>query len=357
MKLKDNAYYDLVAPTSMGVRLTPENGQPVHTSYLFQMQSTSAESNVLNISASLGRRVKVLTRFVKESPISNFIQADLRRRNIEFEAKYVSQDGPWGVRHQFNVADSGYGIRGPRVYNDRAGEVGRYIEDTDFDLDKLFDKDGVKILHLSGLIAALSETTSKACLNLARRAKQAGTVVSFDLNFRASFWKNREKELRDIFTQIAECSDILIGNEEDFQLCLGVKGPEAGGKNISSKMQNFSEMILGIQKQFPQTKLFATTMREVVSANLHKWGAICLEGDNLYKIEPREIGVLDRIGGGDGFVGGLLYGLIKGWETEKCVQFGWASGALVVTMQTDYASPVNEEQVFSAYEGNARVKR
>ena len=90
MKLKDDAYYDLVAPTSMGVRLTPENGQPVHTSYLFQMQSTSAESNVLNISASLGRRVKVLTRFVKESPISNFIQADLRRRNIEFE------DGPWG---------------------------------------------------------------------------------------------------------------------------------------------------------------------------------------------------------------------------------------------------------------------
>ena len=357
MEFKQNAKYALVVPTSMGVRITPQNRQPVHVSRLFTMQATSAESNVLGVSASLGLKTKVLTTFVKDSPIARFIKDDLSRRHIEYEGAEVEQGGPWGYRHQFNIADCGYGKRGPRVTNDRAGEVGRTLNVKDFDLKRLFGDEGVKVLHLSGLIAAMSPETGEFCLQLAETAKQYGTVVSFDLNFRASFWKGREKELREIFSRIAAASDILIGNEEDFQLALGIQGPESGGKDIAAKIDSFKGMIMNVKAAYPNAKVFATTLRQVVSANEHLWGAILLSGDEWHVIEPRPIQVYDRIGGGDGFVSGMLYGFIKGWEAEKCAQFGWASGALVTTLETDFAEPADEEQIWSIWEGNARVKR
>ena len=355
--LKSDFKYSLMVATSMGIRITPVNGQPVHSSKLFEMQATSAETNVASIASHLGLPVKVLTTFVKDSPIAQLIKADLRARNMEFEGPEVAQGDPWGYRHQFNIADSGFGTRGPRVLNDRAGEVGRTLNVKDFDLEKLFVKEGVQILHLSGLIGALSPETSEFCLQLARYAKKTGTRISFDLNYRASFWKGREKELREIFTEIASVSDILIGNEEDFQLCLGVEGPEAGGKGIEAEIEGFKAMINRVKAAFPNASVYATTLREVISVNEHMWGAIMLDGDDWQVIMPRKINVLDRIGGGDGFVGGLLYAILKGWPAEQWPQFGWASGALATTFLTDYAQPADEEQVWSVWGGNARVKR
>ena len=225
MEIKKNYKYALMAPTSMGVRICPENGQPVASADMFRMQATSAESNVISIAAYLGMPTKVLTTFVKGSPIADFIKRNLRARGIDYEGAEVEQGGPWGYRHQFNIADSGYGSRGPRVCNDRAGEVGRTLNIKDFDLDRIFGEEGVAILHLSGLIGALSPETSQFCLELARAAKKYGTLISFDLNYRATFWKGREDELHAIFSEIASLSDILVGNEEDFQLCLGLEGP------------------------------------------------------------------------------------------------------------------------------------
>src|SRR5450830_2199655 len=138
MQLREKFTYALLIPTSMGVRITPPERQPVHTSSLFQMQSTSAESNVGQIAASLGMRVKLLTAFVKDSPIARFIKDDLRKRSLEYEGPELPQGGPWGFRHQFNIADSGFGSRGPRVWNDRAWEVGLDLDVKDFDLDQLF---------------------------------------------------------------------------------------------------------------------------------------------------------------------------------------------------------------------------
>jgi 2-dehydro-3-deoxygluconokinase len=357
IQLKKDFSWSLLVPTSMGVRLTPVNGQPVHSSDTFTLQVTSAETNVASIPAYLGMPVKVLTTFVKDSPIAQLIKNNLSSRHMAYEGKELPQGGPWGYRHQFNIADSGYGSRGPRVQNDRAGEVGRTLNVKDFDLERIFGKEGVQIVHLSGLIGALSSETSTFCLELARAAKKYGTCISFDLNYRASFWKGREKELREIFTEIASVSDILIGNEEDFQLCLGIKGPDAGGKNIAEQIESFKEMINRVKKAFPNASVFATTLREVENVNSHRWGAIMLEGMNWHIVEPREIHVLDRIGGGDGFVGGLLHGILKGWEPAKWAQFGWASGALATTFLTDYAQPADEEMVWSIWEGNARVKR
>jgi len=347
----------MVVPTSMGVRITPVNAQPVHCSHMFMMQVTSAESNVASVASYLGLPVKVLTTFVKDSPISRMIKDNLAGRHMAFEGAEIEQGGPWGYRHQFNIADAGYGSRGPRVHNDRAGEVGKTLNVKDFDLVRLFEKEGVQILHLSGLIAALSSDTGNFCLELARKAKKHGTRISFDLNYRASFWKNREKELSATFKEIASASDILVGNEEDFQLCLGIKGPEEGGKDLASKIESFKDMISRVKKSYPGTSVFATTLRQVISTNEHLWGAILLEGDNWHIAEPREIHVLDRIGGGDGFVGGMLYAILRGWDPEKWIQFGWAAGALATTVVTDYGEPADEDQVWSIWKGNARVRR
>ncbi|MDU0967989.1 MAG: PfkB family carbohydrate kinase [Actinomycetaceae bacterium] len=357
MKLRDNAKWDLVVPTSMGVRLVPDNRQSVHVSDHFTLQATSAESNVASIPSYLGKNVKVLTKFVAGSPISQFIAANLRARGIDYEGAWVEQGGAWGYRHQFNIADSGFGGRGPRVWNDRAGEVGLTMEASEFDLDRLFTTDGVKILHLSGLIAALSPQTSHLCVELAHAAKAAGTVVSFDLNYRASFWKGREDELSAAFADIASLCDILYGNEEDFQLCLGIEGPKAGGDDLEAKIDAFGQMIDRIHQAYPDAHYIGTSLREVVSANHHKWGMILWNDGDLHVAPLRDIDVLDRIGGGDGSVGGVLYGILSGWDAKKCMQFGWATGALAATSATDYAAPADEEQVWSVWEGNARVKR
>ena len=349
--------YSLVVPSSMGVRLTPLDSQPFHCSERFEMQATSAETNVACVVSSLGLPVKVLTAFVKESPVAQFIKHSLRSRGMEMEGPEFEQEHPWGLRHQINMADSGWGARGPRVQNDRAGEVGRELTAADFDLERIFCEEGVDVVHLSGLIAALSSKTSAFCLEVARVAQENGSKVSFDLNYRASFWKGREEELSATFAEIASRADILMGNEEDFQLCLGMEGPEEGGTGLEEKIEAFKEMIERVQVAYPNASWFGTTLREVQSANRHLWGALVSHAGAWEIIKPREIGVLDRIGGGDGFVGGLLYGILKGWSVDKCTQFGWASGALAATMLTDYVQPVDEEQLWNIWEGNARVKR
>ena len=211
IELRNDAKYSLIIPTSMGIRLTPVDHQPFHCSDTFKMQATSAESNVGSVSSFLGLPVKILTAFVKDSPVARFIKDDLARRHMDYEGPEFVQDTPWGVRHQINMADSGWGSRGPRVQNDRAGEVGRKLNVKDFDLERIFGDEGAKVVHMSGLIAALSEETSQFCLEIARVAKKHGSRIAFDLNHRASFWAGREDELSAAFKEIASLADILIG--------------------------------------------------------------------------------------------------------------------------------------------------
>ena len=341
----ENKRYAIAALTSMGLRITPQDRRSVHNSSLFYLQATSAETNVLNVASSLGRECLALTKFVAGSPMADLIKRQLRARNISFEGADVPQGGPWGYRHQFNIADSGFGLRAPRVWNDRAGEVGRTLNAGDFDLERIFGREGVAVLHLSGLIAALSPETTRCCVEVAKTAKRYGTLVSFDLNHRDSFWKGREEELGAAFREIASVSDILIGNEEDFQLCLGFSGPEAGGRELGSKVGRFRGMIEQVREDYPNARACATTLREVISANEHLWGAVLWADGQWYVEEPRSIPVLDRIGGGDGFAGGLLYGVLNGWPPEKWLQFGWASGVLAASSLNDYAEPADEKQI------------
>lgn len=357
MKLKQDCQHALVIPTSMGTRLTPLNGQPFHCSTHFQMQVTSAESNVGSILSYLGLPVQVLTAFVKDSPISRLIKDNLASRHMSYQGPEFDQGGPWGYRHQINFADSGAGSRRPRVANDRAGEVGRMLRAEDFDLERIFSREGAQFVHLSGLIAALSTATSQFCLEVARVAKANGTRISFDLNHRATLWQGREEELREVFVEIASLTDVLVGHESHFQLCLGIESPPRDETPVGDRIDRFQQVIGQAKEKFPDTSLFATTLREVLNANLHQWGAIVTSGDRCHVMEPRAITVLDPIGGGDGFMGGLLYGIIRGWELEKAAQFGWASGALATTLLTDYAQPADEQQVWDIWEGKAWVQR
>ena len=364
MKLQD-ALWDLVVPSSVGVRLTPENRQQfAHSSRLF-MQATSAETNVASVISGLGLRAKVLTKFVEGSPVASFIRSDLRARSLDVEGPTIPQGGAWGYRHQFNLADCGFGARGPRVWNDRAGEVGTSMRAQDFDLDRIFTQERVKIVHISGLIAALSEKTGKMCIDIVKYAKAHDSIISFDLNYRQSFWDGREDELSTVFREIAAMSDILFGNEEDFQLALGIPGPETGGGNLEP--EGFQQMIGRVRNTYPQAKYIATTLRKVLSANRHLWGMMLWRdeaadilnpknGQFLFA-DPREIEVLDRIGGGDASIGGLLYGILRGFPPEECLRFAWGCGALVAGNITDYLLPADEDQVWNAWSGNARVRR
>ena len=199
------------------------------------------------------------------------------------------------------------------------------------------------ILDRQVLRPAIRETTALGAAYL------AGLAVGV--------WKDREEELSEAFHQIASLADVLVGNEEDFQLCLGFTGPEAGGKDLSAKIDSFKAMIRQVKAKYSNAQVYATTLRQVISANEHLWGALMLADDQWYVEEPRAIPVMDRIGGGDGFTGGLLYGILKGWEASKWVQFGWATGVLAASSLNDYAEPADEKQVWDIYAGNARVQR
>ena len=300
----------------------------------------------------------MLTTFVKDSPIARFIKDNLAGRHMDYEGKEVEQGGPWGYRHQFNLADSGFGSRGPRVHNDRAGEVGRTLNVKDFDLDRIFGKEGVQIVHLSGLIGALSPETSTFCLELARAAKKYGTRISFDLNYRASFWKGREKELRDIFTEIAGVADILVGNEEDFQLCLGIEGPEAGGKGLAGQDRQLQGHDRAGEEGLPQRlglrhHAARGRQRQPPPAGAPSWPRATTGTSSSRARSPCSTASAAATASS----AACSTPSCKGWEPEKWVQFGWATGALATTLLTDYAQPADEEQVWSIWQGNARVKR
>ncbi len=358
MELKKNCKNALLIPTSMGVRLNPIDRQPLNTADTFKAVVSSAESNVATPIAYLGLPVKALTAVVKGSPISQLIWNDLAKRHIQVEAAMFDQGGPWGYRHQINYADCGYGARGPEVFNDRAGEVGRMMDASQFDLERIFVDEGVQLLHISGLFAALSPQSARFCLKLIELAKANGTRISFDVNYRASFWQHREGELSKVFKEIASNADILfVGYGPDLPIALGVECVDYESETLFEDFEPFKEMVARIRAAYPNAQWISTTMRKVIDANSHLWGAMLSAGNDFHIAEPRPISVLDRIGGGDGYAAGKLYGLLRGWSPEKCMRFGWANGAFAVSVFTDYTLPSSEEQLWQIWHGNALIKR
>lgn len=338
--------YAIVSPTSLGIRITPTRFFPVFGSNEFFLQATSAESNTLSVPASLGLRVKALARFEEGDPVSELIRRDMHSRGIECEGPSVPNGGPWGERHPLNIAEQGFGLRGPRVCNDRSGELGRALSAEEFDLRRLFERDGAEILHLSGLVCSLSEETARFCLGLVKLAKDCGTKVSFDTNYRPSLWKGKEETLLCVFDEIASRSDILFGG--DVLLEKREHAAPFFGRTFASeedRIEGTEFLLRRTHEGYPDAEVLVSTMREVLSVNRHSFGAAACERGKITLLPPREMPVLDRIGGGDAFVGGFLYGTVKGWSMEEKLSFGCGCAAFVSGLQDDYGLPVSEEEI------------
>jgi 2-dehydro-3-deoxygluconokinase len=248
-------------------------------------------------------------------------------------------------------------MRAPVVFYNRCNEAAAQLKPGDFDWEKIFGG-GVRWFHSGGIFAALSKTTPELIIEGMEAAKKAGAIVSLDLNYRAKLWNilgGHERAL-EVIGRIVKNVDVLIGNEEDLQLGLGIPGPEVAA---SSKLDpsTFFGMIDRVRAQHPQIKVVATTLREVHSTNRHSWGAVAWIDGKTYVSPTCELDVVDRVGGGDGFAAGLIFGMLTGEEPEECVRLGWAHGALLTTFPGDTTMATVEQVRSLAKGGSARIQR
>jgi 2-dehydro-3-deoxygluconokinase len=320
---------------------------------------SGGEYNVAaNLSDCFGLKTAVATAMVRY-PIGELVQGRVRETGVTPFYKWFDHDGVRGPNIATVYSDRGMGVRAPVVFYNRANEAGALLKPGDFDWAGIF-KGGVRWFHSGGIFASLSETTSELIIEAMKAAKAAGAVTSFDLNYRAKLWKTVGGEQRAVQTlrRIVEHVDCLIGNEEDLQKGLGVKGPEVT-KKADSKLdpEVFFGMIDATVKAFPHVKMVATTLREVHSTNRHDWGAVLWLVGQRYVSPTAQLDVLDRIGGGDGFAAGLIYGLINGRPPEEALRLGWAHGALLTTFPGDVTMARLEEVEAFAKGGSARVQR
>jgi len=271
--------------------------------------------------------------------------------------KHFKHNGVNGPNMATVYSDRGFGVRAPVVFYNRSNEAGAQLKPGDFDWDAIFSG-GVRWFHSGGIFAALSETTGEVIIEGIRAAKAAGAIVSFDLNYRAKLWNiwgGQEKAV-SVIHRIVENVDVLVGNEEDLQLGLGIPGPEMKAKSKLDPSTFFGmiDRVVGI---YPQIKIVATTLREVHATNHHSWGAVAWIDGQTYQSPTCELHILDRVGGGDGFASGFFYGLLTGEAEQEAVNLGWAHGALLTTFPGD-TSMASVEQVRSfAKGGSARIQR
>jgi len=264
------------------------------------------------------------------------------------------------VRNRLNFTERGFGVRDAVGVSDRGHTAAGQLKPGDFDWNQIFGKVGARWLHVGGIFAALSDTTPKLVIEAVQAAKQHGTIVSYDLNCRSSLWKSigGQKRAQEVNREIAKHVDVMIGNEEDFTACLGFE-VEGVDENISTiDVSAFKKMIERAVKEFPNFKVTATTLRAVKSATRNDWGAICWAGGKFYEAPNREdLEILDRVGGGDSFASGLIYGFMKFNDPQKAVNYGAAHGALAMTTPGDTSMATLKEVETVVQCGSARVQR
>jgi 2-dehydro-3-deoxygluconokinase len=322
-----------------------------------EIHVSGGEYNVAaNLADCFGLRTGIATAMV-DYGIGELVQTRVRETGVTPFYKWFEHDGVRGPNIATVYSDRGQGVRAPVVFYNRSNEAGALLKPGDFDWAKLF-AGGVRWFHSGGIFAALSETTSELIVEGMQAAKAAGAVTSFDLNYRPKLWASvgGPERARQVLRRIVGNVDALFGNEEDLQKGLGIAGPEVATK-ATLDPDTFFMMIDRVVEQQPHVKLVATTLREVHSTNRHDWAAVLwLEGQRF--VSPTcELDVLDRIGGGDGFASGLVYGLLSGRSPEEALRLGWAHGALLTTFPGDVTMCRREEVEAFARGGSARVQR
>lgn len=296
-----------------------------------------------------------------DSPLGGLINERVRAMGVTPFYKDFEHDGVRGPNMATVYSDQGCGVRAPVVFYNRSNEAAAMLKAGDFDWDSIF-AGGCRWFHSGGIFAALSKTTPEVIIEGMKAAKAAGAIVSFDLNYRQKLWAlyegadKAEKLAQETLRPIVEHCDVLVGNEEDLQKGLGLSGQDV---EKSSKLDPsaFFGMMESVAKELPQVKAVATTLREVVNTNRHNWSAVLWLDGKTYQAPETELTVLDRVGGGDGFASGLIYGLLGGRDPQTALNLGWAHGALLTTYPGDTTmATVGEVEAFAAG-GSARIQR
>ncbi|MDR0602359.1 MAG: sugar kinase [Treponema sp.] len=358
----NGAAYDLLALGALVTRLDP-GVVPFEEADNYTLHVSGGEYNVAaNLASCFGMRTAIASAMV-DYPIGRRIEAAVRRAGVASYYKRFAHDGVRGPNMAIVWSDRGYGARAPVVFYNRSGEAAGQLAPGSFDWDAILGT--VRWFHTGGIFSALSPSTSELVVEAMRAAKKAGAVVSFDLNYRAKLWAaagfspgaeggGPEKILR----RIAAYVDVLVGNEEDLQKGLGLRGPDVGtGGGDRLDPSAFFAMMEKVVSDFPNIRAVATTLRDVHSANRHSWSAVLwIDGKN-YRAPVAELDVYDRVGGGDGFAAGLFYGFLSGKDPEEALRLGWAHGALLTSTPGD-VSMVRRDQVEAfASGGSARIQR
>jgi 2-dehydro-3-deoxygluconokinase len=290
-------------------------------------------------------------------PVGDLIAERVRAMGVRPFYKYFRHNGVNGPNMATVYSDRGFGVRAPVVFYNRANEAGAMLKPGDFDWGAIFAA-GVRWFHSGGIFAALSETTGQLIAEAMKAAKAAGAITSFDLNYRAKLWNiwgGHERAL-SVIASIVEHVDILVGNEEDLQMGLGISGPEVATKSKLDPSAFFN-MIEKALAKYPRLKILATTLREVPSSSWHKWSAVAWIDGRTYVAPTVDLDVFDRVGGGDGFASGFFYGLLTGEEPEEALKLGWAHGALLTTYPGDTTMATLDQVRAFATGGSARIQR
>lgn len=330
---------------------------PFHKATVWNVHPSGGEYNVAaNLSDCFRMRTGVVSAMV-DYPIGDLIAERVRAMGIKPFYKRFAHNGVNGPNMATIYSDQGHGMRAPVVFYNRANEAAAQLKPGDFDWKAILGE-GVRWLHSGGIFAALSETTGEVIIEAMKAAKAAGVVTSFDLNYRAKLWNiwGGPERAQSVIKRIVEHVDVLVGNEEDLQLGLGVPGPKVAAKSKLDPSVFFG-MIDDVAQKYPQIKVVATTLREVHSTNRHSWGAVAWINGQTYTSPTCDLDVYDRVGGGDGFAAGLFYGLLTGEEPAEAVKLGWAHGALITTFPGDTTMATLEQVRALAKGSSARIQR
>jgi 2-dehydro-3-deoxygluconokinase len=361
IKPADSCKYDMLALGEIMLRLDPGEGR-VRTAREFKVWEGGGEYNVARgLRRCFGLKTAVATGFA-DNDVGRLLEDFILQGGVETEfIKWVAYDGVGRtVRNGLNFTERGFGVRGAVGIPDRGNSAASRLKPGDFDWDNIFGKQGVRWFHTGGIFAALSDTTPKLVIEAVQAAKKYGTIVSYDLNYRPSLWKSigGQKRAQEVNKEIAKYVDVMIGNEEDFTACLGFE--VEGVDELISKIDvtAFQKMIEKACKGFPNFKVTATTLRAVKSATRNDWGAICWADGKFYEAPNREdLEILDRVGGGDSFASGLIYGFMQFNDPQKAVEYGAAHGALAMTTPGDTSMASLKEVEALVKGGSARVQR
>ncbi len=318
---------------------------------------SGGEFNVAaNLSDCFRLRTGIATAMV-DYPIGDLIAERVRAMGVTPFYRRFQHNGVNGPNMATVYSDRGYGVRPPVVFYNRSNEAGALLKPGDFDWQAVFGQ-SVRWFHSGGIFAALSRTTGELIIEGMQAAQSAGTVTSFDLNYRAKLWNlwGGEEIGQSVVRRIVEHVDVLVGNEEDLQMGLGIPGPELTAKSKLDPAR-FVAMIDRVVERFPNIKVVATTLREVHSTNRHSWSAVAWVNGQTFTAPTAELDVYDRVGGGDGFAAGFFYGILNDLDPEQAVRLGWAHGALITTYPGDTTMATLEQVQAFAQGGSARIQR